>query len=446
LLKDYSNYQPLILDSADIGRLTSDEYAGFIMDAAIEPGVRLIVRRNDMRPEYPYIDTKFNPNTGREFPEKTYDIVYSWVLGRGSEALAGHLPVIESLHGLTDAEKHKTRSAFGGMMKNMTSAIIEMMERNEGGCPFMTDRSFRPVDAEGNRIESAGDARTFGHIFCAKGIIAEGSADTVARGYEMVKELVRFAGENRIGGDRGPLDSEKLSHGGRMIMLGTLALMARRGTEPAMKEQALDAAEEFIGYILDHHYDPDTAVFAEYIDPTGTKRLDMLDPGHANELVGLGLLCLELMAGDPDAMTESRKSLIERCAVELPRLLAKSTELGWNDRHDGMHKLVNTKTGEVLDDDLPWWNLPETMRAGVRAYEAAKDESVRAKCLEAVRICHNAYFTRYLNRDLMLFPYQTRSGATGEVIDKPPAIPEGDPLYHVNLTLLDYLTVLRRLR
>ncbi len=444
MLKDYSDYSPFLIDTPDIGRLTSDEYVRFIMNTVIEPGIRLFVRRNDVRPEFPYMDTKFNPNTGKEFPEEKYEILYSWVLGRGSEALVAHLPVIDSLPGLTGAEKHKTRSAFEKMIDSMTAAIIAMMKRNEGGCPFITDRSFRPVDAAGNRIEAAANAKTFGHIFCAKGIIAEGSRNNVSRGYEMAKELVRFAGENRIGGDRGPLDRERISHGGRMIMLAALALMARKGTEPGMRAQALDAAEEFIEYILDHHYDPETAVFAEYTDPTGTERLDLLDPGHANELVGLGLLCLELM--ESDTMTESRRALLERCAVEFPRLLVKSTELGWNKKHDGMYKLVNAKTGEVLDNDLPWWNLPETMRAGIRAYEVAKDESVRKQCLEAVRICHNAYFTKYLNKDLMLFPYQTRSGETGEVIDKPPAIPEGDPLYHVNLTLLDYLNVLKRVK
>jgi hypothetical protein len=63
----------------------------------------------------------------------------------------------------------------------------------------------------------------------------------------------------------------------------------------------------------------------------------------------------------------------------------------------------------------------------------------RAACLAAFAKCHNAYFGHYLNRNLMLFPYQTRSGETGEVLDSPPSIPEGDPLYHSNLCFLDML-------
>ncbi len=55
--------------------------------------------------------------------------------------------------------------------------------------------------------------------------------------------------------------------------------------------------------------------------------------------------------------------------------------------------------------------------------------------------CHNAYFSQYPNCANMLFPFQTISGATGQVVDKAPAVPEGDPLYHTNLALLEMLEV-----
>ena len=129
----------------------------------------------------------------------------------------------------------------------------------------------------------------------------------------------------------------------------------------------------------------------------------------------------------------------------MPRLLIKDIELGWNARHPGLFKAVDNRTGVPINDDLPWWNLPEAMRAAVRACELAADDPQRAQLLEIVRKCHNAYFANYPNRDKMLFPYQTISGATGEVIDVVPAVPEGDPLYHTNLALLDMLDVLQRL-
>jgi mannose/cellobiose epimerase-like protein (N-acyl-D-glucosamine 2-epimerase family) len=119
--------------------------------------------------------------------------------------------------------------------------------------------------------------------------------------------------------------------------------------------------------------------------------------------------------------------------------------LGFNRKHPGLYKAVDTKTGKVINDDMPWWNLPETMRAAILAYEVAADDKVGRQCLEMLRICHNAYFAHYLNRDNMLFAYQTISGATGKVADKVPAVPEGDPLYHTNLALLEMLEVLDRL-
>jgi mannose/cellobiose epimerase-like protein (N-acyl-D-glucosamine 2-epimerase family) len=144
-------------------------------------------------------------------------------------------------------------------------------------------------------------------------------------------------------------------------------------------------------------------------------------------------------------LTDQRRSLIETACREMPRLLIQSCRFGWNSTHGGLHKAVDTQSGKVLNGDMPWWNLPETMRAAVRAYEVAGETKTRDRCLEILRDCHNAYFEKYLNRDNMLFPVQTISGATGKVVDKVPAVPEGDPLYHTNLALLEMLDVLARL-
>jgi hypothetical protein len=137
--------------------------------------------------------------------------------------------------------------------------------------------------------------------------------------------------------------------------------------------------------------------------------------------------------------------VIERARRELPRLQIKATELGFNKTHPGMYRAVNNRTGEPVMNNMPWWNLPEAMRAAIRAVEAASDEETRDGCLEAFRICHNAYFGRYLNREKMLFPYQSISGATGKVVDYAPAVPEADPLFHSSLSFLDMLDVIERL-
>ena len=144
-------------------------------------------------------------------------------------------------------------------------------------------------------------------------------------------------------------------------------------------------------------------------------------------------------------MTDARRTLIERADRDMPRLLVWDMEVGFNDRHPGLLKAVKPSTREPIIDEMPWWNLPETMRAAVLAYEVAADDAQRKAMLEIAAKCHNAYFAFYPNRETMLFPYQTLSGESGEVIDVVPAVPEGDPLYRTNLAVLDMLDVIERI-
>jgi hypothetical protein len=83
------------------------------------------------------------------------------------------------------------------------------------------------------------------------------------------------------------------------------------------------------------------------------------------------------------------------------------------------------------------------MRAAVRAAAVVNDKTLRGKLLDIARVSSNDYFTHYLNPDNGLFPFQTRSGKTGEVINVAPAIPEGDPLYHTNLSVMDMVAVIK---
>lgn len=108
-----------------------------------------------------------------------------------------------------------------------------------------------------------------------------------------------------------------------------------------------------------------------------------------------------------------------------------------------MHKAVDNRTGKLLEDSMPWWNLPETMRAALFAAGASPEEETIKECLRIFAKCHNAYFSHYLNQANMLFPFQTRSGETGEVLDAAPAVPEGDPLYHTNLCVIEIVSALQ---
>ena len=445
MVHDYRSYEPMLLDEASMDTLTSDDYRRFILNATIVPGLRLVLARHDKRPDWPYVDTKFDPRTGRDLPAARYQVVHSWFLGRGSQSLATHLAWLDRLEDLPADERRRAREVLGHLVEAMTDAIVTIAHRNLGRVPFRLNRDFEAIDEHGQRIEADANQAGAGDIFCAKGLVAEGSDAKMRMGVEMLGRAASLIRQNRYAVEQFAEQPADIGQGPKMLFQDTAALIAARTTEPSLRRPVFDAAAEFMATVLDKHYDPDTGVFAEYIDPQTDARKPYLDPGHAAEFVGLGLGAIEAMRGDAALLDGSRKALLDRACRQMPRLLVKDIELGFNPKHPGLFKAVDTQSGEVLNDDMPWWNLPETMRAAIRAVEVADDDPTRQQCLEIVRICHNAYFANYPNRDNMLFPYQTISGRTGQVIDKVPAVPEGDPLYHTNLALLDMLDVLERL-
>jgi hypothetical protein len=83
---------------------------------------------------------------------------------------------------------------------------------------------------------------------------------------------------------------------------------------------------------------------------------------------------------------------------------------------------------------MPWWNLPETMRAA--AGVAALWPSSTAAAAAVFGRCADAYFAHFVKPGLGMLPLQTRA-ADGVPIDVIPAMPDADPLYHVGLTLID---------
>jgi len=438
----YAGWQPLLLERVSVETLRSSAYRQFILDAVLAPGCRLLLWRHRRRPDWPYVETKFNPNTGRDLPETAYSRVYAWFLGRGSEALDDHLAWLDRIESLTAAERDAIRDLFSLWIGNMTQALLRIAEQNGGRIPFRVNRELAGIDAAG-RPQPANAAMTgAGDIFAVKGLMSSRDASVQSRAMELFRRTVNLIRLDRFEVEQTAQPAGR-SHGPRMLVQGVGACVSRKALDHADREEALEVAAMFLGEILDAHYDLATGLFSEYVDPANGQRGALLDPGHANELVGLGLGLVERLA--PSAAGIRHAGLIARAKHELPRLLLKATALGYNRRHPGLFKAVDNRTGEPLDSGMPWWNLPETMRAAVRAAAVAETEMLRDQCLDVFRLCHNAYFARYLNRDNMLFPYQTLDGQTGHVVDTVPAVPEGDPLYHANGVFLDILDVIAHL-
>jgi mannose/cellobiose epimerase-like protein (N-acyl-D-glucosamine 2-epimerase family) len=210
----------------------------------------------------------------------------------------------------------------------------------------------------------------------------------------------------------------------------------------AQKEALRDVACDYMEFVMDRHFDKTTNRFSEWIDPGTGERGHLLDPGHCTEFVGLAFSAIRSMDSGGGGHSDRRSRVFQKANAMLPQILFSAFESGFNPRLGGIHKAVDNRTGEPLDASMPWWNLPETMRAALFAAKSSPETEIVERCLRIFAKCHNAYFSNYLNKENQLFPFQTRSGETGGVLDAAPAVPEGDPLYHTNLCVLEILSTL----
>ncbi len=436
------SWQPLLLERVTIETLRAPAYRRFICDAAIVPGCRLLLARHRRRPDWPFVETKFNPNTGCDLPANKYNMVFAWFLGRGSEALDDHLRWLDRIESLSPSERDAIRRLFTEWIANMTQALSRIADLHHDRIPFRVNRDLQSIDADGQPTQPDAGKVGAGDIFSSKGLLSSPDPAVHQRAFMLLQRAADLVRQNRDEVEQ-TAPPPGHGHGMRMLMQGAGSCFARKALDPVLRTAALDLAAAFLGEVLQDHYEPQTAIFSEYVDAATGARAPILDPGHANELAGLGLGMIEQL--ERSTLAQKHAGLIAQARHELPRLLLKATALGYNSRQPGIYKTVDNRTGEPLNRDMPWWNLPETMRAAVRAYAVAETESIRTQCLEIFRLCHNAYFSHYPNRDNMLFPFQTRDGRTGKVLDSVPAVPEGDPLYHANGAFLDMLDVLASL-
>jgi len=431
-------YSPLILTDPTFEFLESDAYRHFLFKYVLETGVRLVLHRHAQRADWPYIDTKFNPNTGSDLPAESYEMIYPWLLGRGMEALVLHLESLDML-GLSSGEKEIAKEVFPQLIESTTDAILEIFSRYKGRCPFRIGRSFEMNPLNGSQNAPDPGRSGAGDIFCAKALLLSTSPEARQIGLEI---LDRIAGHVKQGFFL--LEAAKgqpygQSQCGHMLFMAVPALIARFDFDDNARACHFSHSCELLELVLDRHFDPATGLFSEYVGQTG-HRGEYLDPGHCAELVGLGLSAIHAMEMDGTGMSPERTHLFIRAKHLLPEILIGAIKAGFCEQQEGIFKAVNNRTGEIINDDMPWWNLPEAMRAALFAAKATSCPDTRRECIDIYAKCHNAYFRHYLNPDMMLFPFQTRSGKSGQVLNCAPAIPEGDPLYHSNISFLDILS------
>lgn len=431
-----------------------------------------LVQRFERNENYPFIDTKLSMYDGREFdddPIRGRGVIYSWIQGRGLEALAGHLSWLQRSPVAESRKVHDFCSRLRYMLETVFDAMEQLRARNDGRLFFMMTPEGDPLrlGSDGkpvpHRIEPDAPANS-SDIFYVKGMAAAAAAlnrpEKLAEAERWFRSICKAVATNRVVSDQQPLDPKnvgtqkvegRLGHGARMLCTGGAALFLELTGDPWYLEQALS----FIDRTLDLHVnlteEPAMGLpydMWEFVDRSGKPWLDpqgrlYSDPGHSTEFVGLALKLLRAAKQKGLAGRVSAERM-RRYRTIMPRIVERNFWNGFSERGFGICKTCDLRSRTAVNSDMPWWSLPETIRAGLEAAQFCESEGWCKAMAEVARKCANAFVRHYVRRDLHLMAYQTLN-AEGTAVDVIPATPDADPGYHTGLSIIDALEVLKEL-
>ena len=430
-----------------------------------------MLERFERRPDYPFVDTKLDLTSGSDFPDddpiRGLDAVYGWIQGRGLEALAGHG------HWLREGMAGADASLLLPRIEVMISAVLETLrrirDRNGGhlfflmradGTPFIVDEDGRTRATEPLTAEAPFNVSD---LFASKGMLAaaaflgDGPGESEALQYCQQVDASLFTPGSFVT-DQQPLDPKnpvcpvpgRFAHGSHMISLGTVALRARVGDADALKSGLRLLRHELSGHINIDGRIPwlESLDFWEAVDAHGQPYREadgavVCDPGHALEFVGLAAAAIRRLR---ESCSPSAKASASLTAVEvlLPGILTHIHSLCFQPGPGGYCKSYDLITRRPINTDMPWWSLPETMRAAAHCLGLAADDETKKNCRRVLAACHNAFVQHYIRPDVHLMAVQTRS-ADGAVSPALPATADADPGYHTGLSLIDLMEALGRL-
>lgn len=445
----------------DVGAVIPD-YAAMLLSV-----MTAIADRYDRRPDYPYIDTKLNLLTGEDFdpadPLRGHDTVYGWIQGRGLEALADHAAWIRLHPEIVEGQGLLPR--LERMLREIAANLREVRQRNGGHTFFFMTPAGEPfnlVDGERRRLTSWDPGiYGFSDTFAAKGLYAAarylgdsaGALEALQYCHEVEQAIWedRFWPNERENPPAGAADMNRQPgprmQGPHMIHLGTAAVLAEAGEDPSAVARGL----RLIRHILRHYVNLNGRLpefrdgdLWEAVDENGQPYREdgtvRTNPGHAIEFVGLGLK-FTAAAKRHGACTPEQRAEIEQVEAVMPRILARSFDTGFLPGPGGICLAVDLITREPVSEIMPWWSLPETIRAAAEAWQVAVGADQRRECLRILSACHNAFAQHYVRPDLHLMAYQTRSTA-GEPVAFIPATADADPGYHTGSSVIDFLRVM----
>ncbi len=417
-----------------------------------------VLERSARDEQYGFIDTKLSTATGEEFEQCTdsywdfrkKEFVYCWIQGRGLEALAGHLDFLP-LSGLDNAEQAKIARRINNTIKRVIEAMEGLRAKNNGRLWFVMHKDGTPVTIEEFHkpvpMNTIPAPRNYSELFYFKGLFtaarAIGNQSLAINAANEFEAVIKQIQDGSFYTDQQSFDPNnpvtfvpgKKFLGPKMIATGGLANFINAENNCADWHAY---AARFIEEALDHHVNSHGKYphlmdygFIEAIkddnSPYVINDRILCDPGHACEFSGLAAKCLR-----SKSFAKKYPILAKRMTEELPEIITTNFALGYSPHAHGICKSVDLISGKPVNTDMPWWNLPETMRATalLREFHPAMD-NIFDNCFEA-------FSGWFVNPAVHFMAFQNRS-AKGEIVSTIPATPDADPGYHTNLSLIDVL-------
>ncbi len=483
--------------------------------------IEWMVERFENRPDYPFLDTKYDVINRRDFSSadglRGPDGIFGWIQGRGLEALAYHAEWLRD-SSRVDPEMKSLVDRIECVVSTLYHTLREIRSNNHGHLCFLMDRegnriepdmggrssTRRPGAARGADREVEDDIYCFADMFCAKGMFAAASLLSDRAGLDEAREYLRAIESSLWDGgfrngqvtlqENGRVKSEDTrvraqsnqkqaqgahlgahlrEQGPYMIFLGALATVVGRPGEE-WEEWASESGTRIIDHIMRYHVAHDDVEGSirkndlwERVNEDGLPAVEdgkiVSDPGHSLELVGLAATFLQRMRrsgsvvseydrGDGGGGSTRRHGAQHRSGrhrgvgihdrkirgyeERLPAILFRNFSNGFQDRAGGICKTFDCISRRLINDDMPWWSLPETMRSAVTAYRYTHDERDRARCLEIFSKCHNAFLQHYIRPTQPPLWAQTRD-AHGDIVDVIPSCSDVDPGYHTNMSVIE---------
>lgn len=421
-----------------------------------------LLERAANAPDYPFTNMKLRVDDDRDFfdsgdPVRGKDAVFGWAQGRALESLAGHDRWIAEHTLLSVEQKQAWRQAIRALLLRMVPALESARCANGGRLAFMMDTTGRPLRIMANGdVQPAASHRqsastTATDVFYAKGLMAaatlledsglreqaamlfdQAAVDIEANRYRTDRLLLDGSGEE-------PLEAGCVPHVGRMLAIGGASVMLQCTGEARYAQ----LGRSWIRHILRHHVQsPDATGPAEAWDmwecndaegqPWTRAGVLLSDPGHATEFTGLALKHLHLCAAH--GCSEADDQGLRRM---LGQVLRKNFDNGYSARGIGIIKGIDLLSRQAIDATMPWWSLPETMRAAAAMWldPPGADEAVFSRMFNR---CAASLFGYYVVPGRRLLPVQCLE-PDGGVADVVPAVPDVDPCYHTGLSLIDAL-------